>query len=211
MVTMKSSNPLTNIQPIRGFTLLEVVLILVLLGIVSLLAANAINQNLEFKANAEELDFLANEMIKVTKEIYTEVGGINNIRFNDVTRDNNDLLDVLFHGSTFLKENFLAPYFNSAAYPLKERILTIVLPAASISTGDYRLKFNADSRIRIISDRQFSESNTLLEFTNINPRIVERIKDYYEAGDELVDTDGFIQHDNIQSSNVTLRYSFDID
>ena len=43
----------------RGFTLLEVILVITLIGIISLVTAKAINQNLRFAAYAQELDYLA--------------------------------------------------------------------------------------------------------------------------------------------------------
>lgn len=194
----------------RGFTLLEVILVITLIGIISLVTAKAINQNLRFAAYAQELDYLANEMIKVTRVIYNDVGGVKNIRFNDVSRESNGFLDVLFYGEAFMADKFVDSYFYSTAYPLKERVINVVTPEVDRKSGVYRPKFNTESRINIISEEQASSGQTQIQFTNIDTAVIERIKNKYEDNNRTIDNEGFIQHGDISGDRASLRYSFDI-
>ena len=138
----------------RGFTLVEMVIVVIVLGILAIVAMNSLG-NTQGNAQAKAL-FDAAQKTNNAWMVLRQAGGIpaDPTDANPAIQANNTALDVLMEGETFLETSYQSAYEAAGIAPLSDMATITTAPVAGTSAGAYEVNgFDYDMALSAGGDK----------------------------------------------------------
>jgi prepilin-type N-terminal cleavage/methylation domain-containing protein len=167
-----------NARKSRGFTLVEILITLILLGVVAAIVYPLINNLVSSKANAQNMMSVAQNAVRSVSMMNQVMRAPTAVTSNPLTAAGNTLLDAVIMGDKvtgLISATYSARYATAGIRPMSDAVTIATQPAAG-SPGVYQV---GDSNITLttISARQMG-----VQFTNVPTELVQEIFTTREGG-----------------------------
>ena len=177
-----------------GFTLIEVLIVVAILGLIASIAVPAFNSSLERSASVRLIESVTDNVATSTQALLVTTGDVADVTTgtSSVPDANNSFLDVLVNGADFVSANFEQAYADAGIARLDRQVTVTADPVAGSSAGSYAVKNYA------MTYSSPSAGIAQLQFAGVPSEVVERIKTNRESGAftaGTADTTGPVQHD----------------
>lgn len=128
-----------NIHRQRGFTLVEMVIVVIVLGILAIVAMNSLG-NTQGSSQARAL-FDSAQKINNAWMVLRQTGGIpaDTTDANPAIKSNNTALDALMEGEEFLESRYQPAYDAAGIAPLSDMGSITTTPVAGSTAGAYEI------------------------------------------------------------------------
>ncbi|KJS33300.1 MAG: MSHA biogenesis protein MshB [Pseudomonas sp. BRH_c35] len=155
----------------KGFTLVEVLITIILIGVIAAIVYPLINNFVSSKANAQEMMSVAQNIVRSASMMNQTMRAPTAVTSNPLTAAGNNLLDAVIMGDKvtgIISATYAPRYATSGIRPMSDAVTTITQPSAG-TPGVYRV---GDSAISLtnISSRQMG-----VQFTNVPTELVQEI------------------------------------
>lgn len=177
----------------QGFTLVEVLIVVVILGLIAAIAVPTFNSSTERAAAVKLIQAATDNINNATQALLVTTGDVANVTTGTsaIPDTGNSFLDVLVKGKDFVHADYQTDYEDAGVARLDRQIVTVTEPSAG-TPGAYEVKGYA------LTYSSSADGQAEVVFAGVPSDIVERIKADREgeAFDATVaDTTGSIQHD----------------
>lgn len=197
----------------KGFTLIEVLIVVVILGLISSIAVPAFNNSMERAAAVKLIESFADNIADATRSLLVTTGAPQHVTNSALTDGSSTLLDVLIVGPTdpdgvaILKPKFLTDYEDSSVQPLSRQVTITATPQGGASAGTYELNNYA------VTYSSPTTGKGQLLFTGVPEEVIKRIKESREAdpfNGSTTDTTGPVQHSAVALGVADLTIEFEL-
>lgn len=162
----------------KGFTLIEVLITLILLGVVAAIVYPMINNLVSSKANAQNMMSVAQNVVRSVSMFSQTMRSPTTLTSNPLVSSGNTLLDAVIMGDKvtgLITSTYASRYANSGIRPLADAVTIVQQPTAG-SAGTYQV---VDSTITLVS---ISSRQLGVQFTNVPTDLVQAIFESREGG-----------------------------
>ncbi|EPQ6932483.1 type II secretion system protein [Pseudomonas aeruginosa] len=155
----------------KGFTLVEVLITIILIGVIAAIVYPLINNFVSSKANAQEMMSVAQNIVRTASMMNQTMRAPTTVTSNPLTASGNNLLDAVVMGDKvtgIISATYAPRYATSGIRPMSDAVTITNQPTAG-SAGTYQV---GDSVISLtnISSRQMG-----VQFTNVPTELVQEI------------------------------------
>lgn len=155
----------------KGFTLVEVLITIILIGVIAAIVYPLINNFVSSKANAQEMMSVAQNIVRSASMMNQTMRAPTTVTSNPLTAAGNNLLDAVIMGDKvtgIISATYAPRYATSGIRPMSDAVTITKQPTAG-SAGTYQV---GDSVISLtnISSRQMG-----VQFTNVPTELVQEI------------------------------------
>ncbi|MDH0609809.1 type II secretion system GspH family protein [Stutzerimonas stutzeri] len=155
----------------KGFTLVEVLITIILIGVIASMVYPLVNNFVSSKANAQEMMSVAQNIVRSASLMNQTMRAPTTVTSNPLTASGNSLLDAVIMGDKvngIISSTYAPRYATSGIRPMSDAVTIASQPAVG-SAGSYKV---GDSEISLlnISSRQMG-----VQFTNVPTELVQEI------------------------------------
>ena len=154
----------------KGFTLVEVLITIILIGVIAAIVYPLINNFVSSKANAQEMMSVAQNIVRSASMMNQTMRAPTAVTSNPLTAAGNNLLDAVIMGDKvtgIISATYAPRYATSGIRPMSDAVTTITQPSAG-TPGVYQV---GDSLISLTNiSRQMG-----VQFTNVPTELVQEI------------------------------------
>lgn len=162
----------------KGFTLVEVLITIILIGVIAAIVYPLINNFVSSKANAQEMMSVAQNIVRSASMMNQTMRAPTTVTSNPLTASGNNLLDAVIMGDKvtgIISTTYAQRYATSGIRPMSDAVTISNQPTAG-SAGTYQVGDSVISLINI-STRQMG-----VQFTNVPTELVQEIFMSREGG-----------------------------
>jgi len=157
----------------KGFTLVEVLITIILIGVIAAIVYPLINNFVSSKANAQEMMSVAQNIVRSVSMMNQTMRAPTAITSNPLTASGNNLLDAVIMGDKvtgIISTTYAPRYATSGIRPMSDAVTITNQPTAG-SAGTYTVGDSVISLVAIPgSTRQLG-----VQFTNVPTELVQEI------------------------------------
>ena len=123
----------------KGFTLIEVLIVVIVLGLISAIAVPAFNNSIERAASVKLIESVTDNIADATRSLLVTTGVAANVETSVIPKDSNNLLDVLVEGKEYVEGVYQNDYEDASITKLNRQIEVVTQPVAETSAGVYKV------------------------------------------------------------------------
>ena len=176
----------------QGFTLIETLIVVVILGVIAAVTAPTISNALERRAAVRQIESVSDTLTQNARQLIIATGAPASVTATPLIRAGNDFLDILAAGEDFIAAGFEQGYQDAGIMPIDRLLTTTTAAVQDTSTGVYEVS----GYVVTINSPNPGELATVV--AGVPSEIVERLVNDREGGGfdaGTADTAGAIQYD----------------
>ncbi len=157
----------------NGFTLLEIIIVIAILGLVSLILINRVSSSTATRFESERIkqinDLIYDEITQIWKLTGTKA---NTLATNSLLLPGNSWLDVVVFGDKYISDNYQT-YFKNHLTNDVGHLIEVRKPPSKGNAGKYSVA------IYPISINQRDDSGLTITYKDLNPQLINSVSKKY--------------------------------
>ena len=176
----------------EGFTLIEILIVVAVLGVIAAIAAPSVTNALERRSTVRQIEAVSDTFTQNARQLILTTGAPASVTATPLIRAGNDFLDILVAGEDFIAAGFEQGYRDAGILPTDRLLNTTTAPVQDTSTGVYEVKGYTVT----LNSPAVGTLHTII--AGVPSEIVERLVNDREGGGfdpGTADVTGAVQHD----------------